>query len=94
MEYNQQNRLPRGGTCMKNSSLKKYDSEDTTITYIHPNNHIQKTQNLNLKQNLTSVSKSHWLLSLITVSVAFAVIPLFPILIAFVVGHWLSKQNK
>jgi len=72
--------------------LKNSDSEKEII-YIHPNQ-IQHTQNHNLSNPLTSIKKSNWLLSLITVAVAFAVIPLFPILIAFIAGHWISKQNK
>jgi hypothetical protein len=62
----------------------------------NPNNHLISINNNrnNIQHNLNSVKSSHWLLSLITVAVAFAVIPLFPIVIAFIAGHWISKNNK
>lgn len=85
---------------MKDSSLKTYDLVDsqtiaTQMTQIQKSQReLQEARSHYLKQNLTSIKSSNWILSLITVAVAFAVIPLFPILIAFVVGHWFSKQNK
>ena len=75
------------------TSLKNSDSESTEIIFMPPKQ-IQEAQSQNLSASLTSIKKSNWLLSLVTVAVAFAIIPLFPILIAFVAGHWISKQNK
>ena len=38
--------------------------------------------------------KPNLLISIVFVAVAFAFIPLLPILVAFVIGHWFSKQSK
>jgi len=70
------------------------DSSYQNTQIVETENIAMSSQNSNLSKNLVSIKKSNWLLSLITVAVAFAVVPLLPILLAFVAGHWISKQNK
>tara|TARA_R100000781_G_C4026150_1_gene108954 strand:- start:260 stop:508 length:249 start_codon:yes stop_codon:yes gene_type:complete len=72
-------------------SWKDSDSQNTEITYSEKN--MEVATNLTLNKNLGSIKSSNWLISLGTVALAFAIVPLFPILLAFVAGHWLSKQG-
>jgi hypothetical protein len=51
-------------------------------------------ENLNRKLNLTSIPTPNWLISTVFVVIAFTLIPIFPILIAFLIGHWISTNNK
>ncbi len=74
--------------------IRSKDSNCKNIQTVETENIPMSSQNSNLSKNLSSIKKSNWLLSLITVAVAFAVVPLLPILLAFVAGHWISKQNK
>ena len=52
------------------------------------------SQSHNLNVNLTSIPKPNWLISTVFVAIAFTLIPIFPILIAFLIGHWISHNNK
>jgi len=71
----------------------KSDSSNMQIRRINTDSQMSK-ENLNRKLNLTSIPTPNWLISTVFVVIAFTLIPIFPILIAFLIGHWISTNNK
>ena len=71
----------------------KSDSSNMQIRRINTDSQMSK-ENLNRKLNLTSIPTPNWLISTVFVVIAFTLIPIFPILVAFLVGHWISTNNK
>ena len=71
----------------------KSDSSNMQIRRINTDSQNYK-ENLNRKLNLTSIPTPNWLISTIFVVIAFTLIPIFPILVAFLIGHWISTNNK
>lgn len=74
-------------------SGKKQTQSINQIQRINSNSH-NSYQNQNQKLNLASIPKPNWLISTVFCALAFTLIPLFPIVIAFLVGHWISNNNK
>ena len=71
----------------------KSDSSNMQIRRINTDSQMSK-ENLNRKLNLTSIPTPNWLISTVFVVIAFTLIPIFPILVAFLIGHWISTNNK
>ena len=71
----------------------KSDSSNMQIRRINTDSQMSR-ENLNRKLNLTSIPTPNWLISTVFVVIAFTLIPIFPILIAFLIGHWISTNNK
>ena len=71
----------------------KSDSSNMQIRRINTDSQTSK-ENLNRKLNLTSIPTPNWLISTVFVVIAFTLIPIFPILVAFLIGHWISTNNK
>ena len=71
----------------------KSDSSNMQIRRINTDSQMSK-ENQNRKLNLTSIPTPNWLISTVFVVIAFTLIPIFPILVAFLIGHWISTNNK
>ena len=71
----------------------KSDSSNMQIRRINTDSQMSR-ENLNRKLNLTSIPTPNWLISTVFVVIAFTLIPIFPILVAFLIGHWISTNNK
>jgi len=88
-------------TCMSNQENRNYISSqqdnDEEWKKLH---RIQTTHNQNMKRIIISKEvknsisdKPNLLISIAFVAIAFIVVPILPIVLGIVFGHWISKQS-